>query len=140
MKFYNSNYFEEDGLSVVTVEHMGEYFYGTSTLLEEDKDKASKFTGCRFAEMKAKIKALKYERNIEKEKCEEIRKFVKACSQYKGWDKDSSTAKAIYKQLNKRIKKVNLLTDKINQLYSELYADFRRQDMVVAALKRKKMI
>lgn len=138
MKFHDSHYFPSDGISMASVEHLGKIFSATSQLLEADFDKISKFTGCRFAEMKAEIKALKYERNLEKQKCEEIRKFVKACCQCKNWDKDSPTAKVVYRQLNKRIKRVNQLADQINMLEHELLMAIRRQDLVTAALQRKK--
>lgn len=138
MKFHDSKYFSNDGISLASVEHLGRVFSATSQLLEEDFDKVSKFTGCRFAEMKAEIRALKYERNLEKQKCEEIRKFVKACCQCKNWDKNSPTAKVVYRQLNKRIKRVNQLADQINMLQQELLIAIRRQDLVTAALQRKK--
>ena len=80
--------------------------------------------------MRAQLKALKAERAFLLTKCEECRKFVKACSQCKGWDKNSTTAKAIYRQLNRRIKKVNALTDTINQLEWDLKIAIRQQETI----------
>ena len=140
MKLVFSAYDLNTGKSKCIVYHLGEYFEGYSQLLKEDKEKASKFAGCRFAELKAEIKALKYELKIEKAKCEECRKFVKTFSTYKNFEKDSATAKCVFKQLNKRIKKVNELIDKINDKQEELTSSIRRQDIITKALDRKKAL
>ena len=38
----------------------------------------------------AKSDLIKFERELKIQKCDECRKFIKACSQYNGWDKESS--------------------------------------------------
>jgi hypothetical protein len=43
MKFHDSQYFPNDGISLASVEHLGRIFSATSQLLEEDFDKVSKF-------------------------------------------------------------------------------------------------
>ena len=88
--------------------------------------------------MKATIKALKYERKLEKEKAEACRIFVKDCANYKDFDKESRMAKIMYKQLNVRIKKVNKLTDQINQLYKDLQQVIWGRDITLKAIERKK--
>ena len=129
MKLIDAWFEESTGKSYAIVEHLGRCYQGMSKLHPEE-EAASKFTGCRYAEMRAQIKALKFEREIKIQKCDECRKFIKACSQYKNWDKESPTAKAIYKQLNKRIKEINKLTNKINHLMWDLNVTIRQQDMV----------
>ena len=47
---------------------------------------------------------------------------------YKDFDKNSPTAKVMYRQLNQRIKKVNKLIDEINAMYLGLRVAFRKQN------------
>lgn len=133
MRLVDAYYSEYLGKSYATVEHtiggVKRRFEGMAKIHPEE-DHSSKFTGCRYAEMRAQIKALKAERQYLIGKCEECRKFVKTCSQYKGWDKTSSTAKAVYRQLNKRIKQINTLTDRITQLQWDLNIAIRQQESV----------
>jgi predicted RNase H-like nuclease (RuvC/YqgF family) len=139
MKLINAYFDEKNGISYATVQHningIKRRFEGIAKLHPEDNK--SKFTGCRYAETRAQIKALKAERESLIKKCEECRKFVKACSQYKNWDKESPTAKAIYKQLNKRIKAINELTNRINHLQWDLNIAIKQQDMFNKKLTSK---
>ena len=114
--------------SYAKVKHMDHIFTGKAVLHPDDP--WSDFTGCRYAEMRGQIKALKYEYKIKKAKCEECRKFVKAVSQYKNFDKESSTAKAMYRQLNRRIKEVNKIADNITEKELNLKIAIRQQDAV----------
>lgn len=139
MRLVNSIYNEDLGTSVCEVVHKKQTYTGLSKLHPDDKEAGlgSRYTGCRYAELRAEIKALKDEYNREKAACEECRKFVKACSQYKNFDKESSTAKAIFRQLNRRIKKVNELADLINKKLSDLDVAIKQKDIVHRALERK---
>lgn len=133
-----SSYFnEETGKSIVEVKHKKKIYKGTAKLHPEDVDKASKYAGCRFAEIRAEIKALKTEHRKEKAACEEIRKFVKACAQYKIFDETSPTAKAMYRQLHRRIKRVNDLADLINQKLQGLETAIKQKEIVGNALEKK---
>lgn len=139
MRLVNSIYNEDLGTSVCEVVHKKQTYTGLSKLHPDDKEAGlgSRYTGCRYAELRAEIKALKDEYNREKAACEECRKFVKACSQYKIFDKESPTAKAIFRQLNRRIKKVNELADLINKKLSDLDVAIKQKDIVHRALERK---
>ena len=136
----DSVYIEETGQSFCTVEYKKKTYTGTANLHPEDKEAGlgSKYTGCRYAEMRAEIKALKTEYKIAKAACEECRKFVKACTQYKNFDKNSPTAKAMFRQLNKRIKQVNKLADKINKKIADLNTAIKQKEIVHNALERKR--
>lgn len=140
MHLVNSIYNEDLGTSVCEVVHKKQTYAGLSRLHPEDKEAGlgSKYTGCRYAEMRAEIKALKAEYKKEKAACEECRKFVTACTQYKNFDKESPTAKAMFRQLNRRIKTVNDLADKINNKMYELDMAIRQKDIVHNALENKK--
>ena len=138
MQLINSGFNEGTGKSTSVVKHKKRKYYGYAWLHPEDKEIASKYTGCRYAEMRAEIKALKDEYKKEKKACEECRKFVKACSQYKNFDKESLTAKVMFRQLNRRIKQVNNLADQINQKMQDLEIAIKQKDIVSKALERKR--
>ena len=140
MRLVNSIYNEDLGTSVCEVVHKKQTYAGLSRLHPEDKEAGlgSKYTGCRYAELRAEIKALKDEYKKEKIACEECRKFVKACSQYKNFDKESPTAKVMFRQLNCRIKRVNNLADQINQKMVNLETAIKQKEIVSKALERKK--
>lgn len=134
-----SSYFTEaSGTSSCTVQHNGKLYTGFARVHPEDGDKVSRFAGCQLAELRAEIKALKAELKQERMKCDEIRNFVKACSQYKLWNKEDASIKAIYKQLNIRIKKVNNIIDAINSREMEIMRLIGQRDAVIKAIDRKK--
>lgn len=138
MKFISSTFNKETGISIVVMEHMGVQFEGRAKLHPDDANRASEFAGCAFAETRATIKALKHERKMAKEKAEQIRKFVKQCECYKDWDPDSSTAHAAYRQMSLYIKKVNKLTDIINNMDFELKRSIWDRDITLKAFERNK--
>ena len=136
MNFVSSHYINYT--TRVVVEHLGKEFEGFAYLHPDDMDRASEYVGGDIAETRATIKALKYERKLLKEKCEECRKFVKACNGYKNFDKDSPTAKVVFRQLNRRIKEVNDLTDEINELYKSIDKFLWKRDLILNTFKAKK--
>ena len=119
MIFRDSFYDTENGLSVTIVQHLGKTFIGEAKLHPDDKDKASKFSGCRLAELRAEAKALKYEYNKAKADSESCRKMMVACTQTKNFDKDSDTAKVLFHQVNIKIKNVNKIADLYNDELEE---------------------
>ena len=64
--------------------------------------------------------------------------FVKSLECYAGFNKNTPEAKLMYRQLNKRIKRVNDLTDKINAAMQDLDISIRQRNIVTNALERKK--
>ena len=136
MKFIKCEY--KDNVTIVTMEHLGLTFKGKARCIDEDMLHFSKIRGGEIAEERATIKALKYEREMEKRKCEEIRKFVKACRCYKNWENDSKTAKVIYRQLNRRIAKVNKITDEINYRLETISRMCNYQRVVLTSLDQAK--
>ena len=137
MKFITHSYDEETGLSKVTIQHLGVKFTGYAKVHPTDKDNASELVGGNFAEMKATIKALKYERQLAKQKADEALDFVKAVENYAKFNKDDAAAKSMYRQLNQRIKKVNDLADEINELYETYFGLIKQRDKVLDNLQKK---
>lgn len=137
MKFVDSYYDKENGVSVVVVEHLGLDFIGKAKLNPEDKEIESSFAGCRIAEMRATINALKFERKLAKRKADEAIDFIKACENYKNFNKLSPTARVMYRQANRRIKKVNDLTDEINLLLEGIEQNILARDIAMKKIKEK---
>ena len=138
MKFISSSYNPKTGKSEVVMQHLGIKFKGSAQLHPEDKENESRFAGCYLAEVRAKILALKYERYMAKKKSDDAIDFIKSCENYANFDKDSPTAKAMYRQINRRIKRVNDITDEINKYLNEIDIYQRRRSIVTNAIKRKK--
>lgn len=111
MKFISSEY--TDGISIVKLNHLGKEFTGVA-ITHPEEENPSEYFGGRLAETRAEVEALKYERRLLKEKTDAMIDFVKSCENYAKFDKDSVTAKMMYRQLNKRVGKVNKLADEIN--------------------------
>lgn len=138
MKFISSTYESDCGKSFVEIQHLGVKFFGTAFLHPEDKERESKYAGCTLAELRATVAALKYERKLAKIKSDEALDFVKSCEGYAKFDPESDTAKVMYRQLNRRIKRVNDLTDKINKLLEEIKTFAQRREMIINAMKKTK--
>lgn len=135
MKFINSETNKDYGFSAVVVENKGYTYWGTARLHPDDE--WSEFFGCRLAEMRAKISALKDEHREAKARCEECRKFVEAVKQYKNFDSESPTAKAMFRQLNRRIIAVNRIAEEIAALELEIIVNIKTQDEIKTRLKAK---
>ena len=126
MRFLDSSTVEEIGYSTVIIKHKGNEYVGQAKCHPDDT--FSEFTGCRYAQERAEINALKDEWKQKKHDCDECRKYLIAVSQYAGFDKESSTAKAMFRQLNRRIKEVNKLAEIISQKQFNLQIAIRQQD------------
>lgn len=137
MKFIDS-WTNDEKISCVTVKYRNNYYEGRAYLHPEDD--WSEFTGCRYAHERAEIAALKDEWKEKKAACEECRKFVNMVTQYKNFDKDSPTAKAMFRQLNRRIKEVNTLANIISKRQFNLNVMMRQQDEFKNKIKQNKSI
>lgn len=138
MKFISSSYNPETGISTVTMQHMGKKFVGTAKLHPDEKDKGSEYAGCYYAEIRATILALKYERKIAQIEADICRNFVKSLECYNKFNKNDNSAKTVYHLLNKKIKRVNDITDHINFNLHQLQTAIFNRSIVVNAIERKK--
>ena len=138
MKFISSSYDKETHSAKVVMQHLGKKFIGTAHAAEADQEKASEYAGCYYAELKATIKALKYERQLAKQKADMALDFVKSVEGYTKFDKEDPSSKAMYRQLNQRIKKVNDLADLINDIYRTLDYSIHHRDVLLKTIEKKK--
>ena len=126
MRFLDSGTVKETGYSTVIIKHKGNEYVGQAKCHPDDT--FSEFTGCRYAQERAEINALKDEWKQKKHDCDECRKYLIAVSQYAGFDKESSTARAMFRQLNRRIKEVNKLAEIISKKQFNLQVAIKQQD------------
>lgn len=135
MQFFNSITSKKTGMSKVVVKYKGLLYSGLAICHPDDE--FSEFTGCRYAEMRAEIKALKAEHKQKKHDCEECRKFVKAVSQYAQFDPKSPSARAMFRQLNCRIKEVNKIAEEIGKREFNLQLAIRQQGKFNSIIQSK---
>lgn len=138
MKFISSYYDQNTGTSYVTVQHLGKKFEGVAHTHPSEKDYASEFAGCEYAELKAIIKALKYERKIAKVKSDEALDFVKSCLCYKNFNPDDPSTIVVKRQLQKRINRVNKITDEINATIEYLNERIKQRSNFYKKIENKK--
>lgn len=100
------------GESCVTIEHKGKEYTGKAHLHPDDK--FSNITGCQYAEMRAIVKALKNDLKEARKDYNNCKNFVTSVTQCKIFNNEEKTAKAIFKQLNKKEKVVISLQNAIN--------------------------
>lgn len=136
MKFISSYYDKETGRSTVKMRHLKKNFYGEAFLHPEDEP--SEFFGCRIAEKRAIIQALKYERRIAKEEAEICRKFCQSCMQYAKFNSKDASAKSMARQLSIKINRVNHLADQINTLLMDIKTDILKRKKILNMAKKDK--
>lgn len=118
MKFIDSYTDKDKGISVVFVSHRGKIYKGQTLLHEEDT--WSNFTGCRIAEIKAKLKAIRREKQDKKRELRECQKFVNSLKGYKEFTLDNPLAKKVMRQLKLREKEyaeVAFLEERLKETY-----------------------
>lgn len=137
MRFLDSGTVKETGYSTVIIKHKGNEYVGQAKCHPDDT--FSEFTGCRYAQERAEINALKDEWKQKKHDCDECRKYLIAVSQYAGFDKESSTAKAMFRQLNRRIKEVNKLAEIISKKQFNLQVAIKQQDSFNSKIEQMRL-
>lgn len=135
MIYIDSDFNKKTGITTVTIQHMGEKFIGTAKLHPDDKDRNSVLVGGRYAEMRATIKALKYERRILKQEYNIIKNFYTSCTQCKDYQFDSNMDKIFRKQLYKRQKRINEITEDIAFIQITLAKDILQRDKLLTKTK-----
>lgn len=107
IKTIASDYNENTGLSSVTIStDLGE-FTGYSKLHPEDIEIASKYAGCRYAEMRAGIKYMKAKARIAKYKLEPLKRIYNNLNQMNSFNNNNN------KGIKMLEKEIYLLEDEI---------------------------
>ena len=118
--FVNSEYNPDTTLAKVTVKCGKDYFVGYAKADEKDAQRPSFLRGCSIAELKANRKALKSQLKEVKRDYEVVKEFVDRCMQSKDFDKNSMTAKIVFKQEAILEKRMNFLQIGLDALDANL--------------------
>lgn len=111
---------------------------GRSRLQPEDKEYASKYAGCHFAEMKAKIKCLKKRRNDWKLRLKELVYFKKMLEDIKGYNPNSIEARKVRKRIYLINKEINNLDNLIQSSNQAIQEEIQARDKALTFLKQYK--
>ena len=133
-----SKYNPETGLSKVWIKNKYGTFMGKSRLHLEDKEFASEYIGCHFAEMKATINAYKKKKQDLQLRLKELNYFYEVLKSTKYINLDSIETRKLRKRiyiLEREIKKVD---QEINNLKSEFQYEVKARDEGIELLKKIK--
>ena len=131
-----SKYDKESGISKVWIKNKYGVFMAKSRLHEEDREFASEYIGCHFAEMKANIKAYKKHKQDLQLRQQELEYFKTMLEQTKGYNSDSVEARKLRKRiyiLSEEIKAVQATIDKLNE---NLQIEIQQRDASTKLLKK----
>ena len=99
MKTIASDYNENTGISMVRLSTDIGIFEGYASLHPEDAEIASRFAGCRYAEMRAGIKYMKAKARIAKYQLDVLNRIYKNLKQMNSFDENYKGAKLLEKEI-----------------------------------------
>lgn len=137
-KLLYSNFNKDTGISTVIIRNKYGTFKGKSKLHESDKDYASNYAGCRFAEMKAEIKCLKKQKADKRLRLTELKYFKKMLEDTKGYNSESLEARKLRKRIYILNKEIQQLDDTINKAAAALKQEIQERDKALEFLKQYK--
>ena len=137
MKTIASDYNKTTGISKVTVAtDLGE-ITGYASLHPDDKDIASNFAGCRYAEMRAGIKYMKEKVKISKYQLEPLKRIYNDLSQKKYYNKNNNGAKMLEKEIYKLEDDIETYKTNIKTLTERLQTAIDSRDNIVKDMMKK---
>lgn len=131
---YNSNL----GNSIVTIKTKHGNFTGTSQLYDEDKEIASSFRGCQYAEMKAVRKAYKAEIKEIDFKIKTLKDFEKVLKNMKEYNENSFEAKRLRKEIYLYQKKKAKIKETIEAITKTMLGGMEGYPQEVERLRKKR--
>lgn len=108
-RIIDAGFNEDTGISHVIIQTPKGTFTGYSKLQEEDRPYVSKYAGCRYAEIKANIKAVNAEIQEAESQLSAFEKFYNNISESKRFDPESYEARKIRRQIYELQEKVSEL-------------------------------
>lgn len=137
-KILYSNFNKDTGISTTIIRNKYGTFKGRSKLHDSDKEYASNYAGCRFAEMKANIKCLKKQKADKQLRLTELKHFKKILEDIKGYNPESLEARKLRKRIYILNKEIQQLDDTINKAAAALKQEIQERDKALAFLKKYK--
>ena len=140
MKFnlIGSNYNSDSGFSIATIKTKYGRFTGTSQLYDEDKEIASSFRGCQYAEMKAVRKAYKAELKEINLKIKTLKDFEKVLKNMKEYNENSFEAKRLRKEIYLYQKKKTKIKETIEAITKTMLGGMEGYPQEVERLRKKR--
>ena len=114
IKFVDAMADEKTGLSKVWLRNGKREYLGVAHLAEGDD--WSHIFGCSIAEIRATIRIINDILKDKRKDLKAIENFIKALECYKNFDKNSSTAACVYRQLNRKKIEIERLKQKKAEL------------------------
>lgn len=141
IKTKNTSYDENTGISKAWIATDLGDFFGEAKLSPEDKDIASSFAGCEYAEIRAILKYAKFKIKILKYQLDPLLK-IKQDYERTNFSKKCSIPNPAIIMINKQIERLqnnlSTITSNMNNLQSKLNTDMNtRREIVEHILKKK---
>ena len=133
----DASYDKETGVSKCTILHNGVKYYGEARLHPDDKDNWSSFLGCRIAEARATLKALKTEKKEKQQELHYYENFVKTLLSYNGVNLESKEYKIIKRIIWKKNKELQSLNGLIKYYEEEIKLLPVKREIVIRAIARR---
>lgn len=135
-KMIFSDFDNKTGVSVVRIANQNGVFEGQAKC--HPADTQSTFLGCRIAEHRAAIKALKMERKIVKAQVKILKETYSTISHCAGFNEKGIEARKMRKAIGVASDKLKILTETIDNLIEQTSKLPAQQDAVVRKLHRTK--
>ena len=116
---------EQSGISHVEISTELGNFKGVSYLHEDDKDIASHFEGCRYAELRALTKYLKAKIRNQKIKVDTIKNLITNMEHLYNYAENTPEARFVRKQYFLELQRYNNLKEILNKIQERLLNDMK---------------
>lgn len=133
-----AKYNPETGLSKVWIKNKYGIFMGKSRLHPDDKEFASEYIGCHFAEMKATINAYKKKKQDLQLRLKELNYFYEILKSTKYTNLDSIEVRKLRKRIYILEKEIEQVEKEIEQLKADFQYEVKARDEGMKLLKKIK--
>ena len=138
IKTIMSDYNQDTGLSKVTIATDLGQFTGYAKLHPEDKEIASNYAGCRYAEMRATIKYMKAKRRIAEYKLEPLNRIYNDLKSSKNFNENNKGVKILQKQIYLLEDEKESFKNNVRSLESALSLAIEERPKIIEQMKKRK--
>lgn len=138
IKTIMSDYNQDTGLSKVTIATDLGQFTGYAKLHPEDKEIASNYAGCRYAEMRATIKYMKAKRRITEYKLEPLNRIYNDLKSSKNFNENNKGVKMLQKQIYLLEDEKESFKNNVRSLESALSLAIEERPKIIEQMKKRK--
>lgn len=138
IKTIMSDYNQDTGLSKVTIATDLGQFTGYAKLHPEDKEIASNYAGCRYAEMRATVKYMKVKRRIAEYKLEPLNRIYNDLKSSKNFNENNKGVKMLQKQIYLLEDEKESFKNNVRSLESALSLAIEERPKIIEQMKKRK--